>query len=308
MRSQVRLNIHTPKAFADGMVFGDVGSYEAIEGTVEFAIDPDDPANAAIVDLKLAPRNADGLVEYSTDLYILRPADLERGNRRLIYDVCNRGNKRLLQFFNDGVHSNRPITAEHAGNAFLMRRGYSIVWSGWQGDVLPMHGQLSMRLPVVTENGEAITGDVRTEFIVETPEVRYRPLSAADYAESYEAADTDTTQATFTMREYPYDDKVAIPADRWSFSMQSSDGSLTSSTRHVYLEDGFRPGWIYDLIYTAKNPKVMGLGLSGLRDLISFLMHDEQDENGVPNPLRQRNVGMEKAYAWGRSQSGRFLR
>ncbi|MCH8827618.1 MAG: hypothetical protein IIB16_11725 [Chloroflexi bacterium] len=90
--------------------------------------------------------------------------------------------------------------------------------------------------------------------------------------------------------------------------MQSSDGSLTSSTRHVYLEDGFRPGWIYDLIYTAKNPKVMGLGLSGLRDLISFLMHDEQDENGVPNPLRQRNVGMEKAYAWGRSQSGRFLR
>ena len=308
MRSQVRLNIHTPKAFADGMVFGDVGSYEAIEGTVEFAIDPDDPANAAITDLKLAPRNADGLVEYSTDLYILRPADLERGNRRLIYDVCNRGNKRLLQFFNDGVHSNRPITAEHAGNAFLMRRGYSIVWSGWQGDVLPMHGQLSMRLPVVTENGEAITGDVRTEFIVETPEVRYRPLSAADYAKSYEAADTDTAQATFTMREYPYDDKVAIPADRWSFSMQSSDGSLTNSSRHVYLEDGFRPGWIYDLIYTAKNPKVMGLGLSGLRDLISFLMHDEQDENGVPNPLRQRNVGMEKAYAWGRSQSGRFLR
>ncbi|MCH8827694.1 MAG: hypothetical protein IIB16_12110, partial [Chloroflexi bacterium] len=216
MRSQVRLNIHTPKAFADGMVFGDVGSYEAIEGTVEFAIDPDDPA---ITDLRLAPRNAEGLVEYSTDLYILRPADLERGNRRLIYDVCNRGNKRLLQFFNDGVHSNRPITAEHAGNAFLMRRGYSIVWSGWQGDVLPMHDQLSMRLPVVTENGEAITGDVRTEFIVETPEVRYRPLSAADYAESYEAADTDTTQATFTMREYPYDDKVAIPADRWSFSM-----------------------------------------------------------------------------------------
>ena len=244
MRSQVRLNIRSPRPFADGMAFGDVGSYEAIEGSVRFAIDPDDPANADIVDLNLAPRNATGLVEYSTELYILRPSDMERGNGRLIYDVNNRGNKRILQFFNDGVHSNRPMASEHAGNGFLMRRGYSIVWSGWQGDVLPINGQLAMRLPVATNDGQAITGDVRSEFVIETPEVRYRPLSAADYAESYEAADTDTTQATFTMREYPYDEKLTITSDRWRFSIQSSDGSLTDSSRHVYVEDGFRPLYV----------------------------------------------------------------
>jgi len=308
MRSQVRLDIRSKKSFGDDMTFGDVGSYEAIEGSVAFAIDPNDPANADIVDLKLAPRNADGLVEYSTDLYILRPTDLNRGNGRLIYDVNNRGNKRILQFFNDGVHSNRPITEENAGNGFLMRRGYSIIWSGWQGDVLPINDQLAMRLPVATNNGAPITADVRSEFIIETPEVRHRPLSAADYAESYEAADTDPTKSTFTMREYPYDDKVAIPPEKWSFSIQSSDGSLTESSRNVYLEDGFRPGWIYDLIYPAQNPKVMGLGLAGLRDLISFLCSDLQDESGVANPLRQNGTGIEKAYAWGRSQSGRFLR
>ncbi|MDA0768781.1 MAG: hypothetical protein BZY79_00410 [SAR202 cluster bacterium Casp-Chloro-G4] len=308
MRSQVRLNIQSPKPFADGMAFGDVGPYEAIEGSVDFAIDPNDLANAGIVDLKQAPRNAEGLVEYSTEFYILRPVDLERGNGRLIYDVNNRGNKRILQFFNDGVHSNTPITAENAGNGFLMRRGYSIVWSGWQGDVLPIDSQLSMRLPVATNNGVSITGDVRTEFIIETQGVQCRPLSAADYADSYQAANTDTTLATFTMREYPYDEKIVIPSDQWSFSQLGTDGKLTESAKHVYLANGFRPGWIYDLIYTAKDPKVMGLGLSGLRDLTSFLMHDGQDENGVPNPLRQGETGMDKAYAWGRSQSGRFLR
>lgn len=308
MRSQVRLNLSSKKTFANGMAFGDVGSYEAIEGSVAFAIDPNDPANADIVDLKLAPRNADGLVEYSTDLYILRPTDLARGNGRLIYDVNNRGNKRILQFMNDGVHDNAPLSAEHAGNGFLLRRGYSIVWSGWQGDVLPINGQLAMKLPVATNGSETITGDVRTEIIVETPEIRHRPLSAADYAESYEAANTDTSQATFTMREYPYDEKIVIAPEKWRFSIESSDGSLTDSSHHVYLRDGFKPGWIYDLIYEAKNPRVMGLGLAGLRDLISFLVNDAQDENGEANPLRQGDAGIEKAYAWGRSQSGRYLR
>ncbi|MCH7786431.1 MAG: hypothetical protein IIC22_02875, partial [Chloroflexi bacterium] len=164
MDTQIRLRIDAREPFADGMSFGKVGAYERLSGRVDFAIDPDAQANQSVVDLERAPRNSDGLVEYSTDFYILRPTDLAQGNRRLIYDVNNRGNLRLLQFFNDGVHSNEPSSVEHAGNGFLMRRGYSLVWSGWQGDIMSGDGRLTMRLPVASENGRELTGLVRTEF------------------------------------------------------------------------------------------------------------------------------------------------
>lgn len=308
MDSQVRLNITMREPFADGMEFGDAGPYERIAGQVDFAIDPDDPANESIVDLKLAPRNSSGLVEYSTDFYILKPVDIARGNRRLIYDVNNRGNKRIIQYFNDGVHSNDPSSKENAGNGFLMRRGYSIIWSGWQGDCLPGEGRLTMRLPVATEDGEEITGDLRTEFIVDDAGVTCLPLSATNYSKSYETADTDTASAVFTYREYPYDEKIAISPDEWQFAALDDGGNSNPSATYCYLPSGFKPGWIYDLIYTAKNPMVMGLGFTGLRDLISFLMHAEQDAEGIPNPLREGNLGMEKAYVWGRSQSGRYIR
>ena len=305
MDSQVRLNITKREPFADGMDFGDVGPYERIAGQVDFAIDPDDPANESIVDLKLTPRNSAGLVEYSTDFYILKPVDIARGNRRLIYDVNNRGNKRIIQYFNDGVHSNDPSSKDHAGNGFLMRRGYSVIWSGWQGDCLPGEGRLTMRLPIATEDGEEITGDLRTEFIVDDAGVTCLPLSATNYSKSYEVTDTDTASAVFTYREYPYDEKIAISPDEWQFAALDDDGNPNPSATHCYRPSGFKPGWIYDLIYTAKNPMVMGLGFTGLRDLISFLMHAEQDAEGIPNPLREGDTGMEKAYVWGRSQSGR---
>lgn len=140
MDTQVRLRIDRREPLAGGMAFGDVGPYERLAGRILFAIDPHDPANRMIVDLDHAPRNAAGLVEYSTDVYILKPVDLGRGNRRLLYDVNNRGNIRAIQFFNDARHSNTPSTVEHAGNGFLMRRGYTVVASGWQGDILPGRG------------------------------------------------------------------------------------------------------------------------------------------------------------------------
>ena len=132
---QVRLQLDVREPFAEGASFGKVGSYERLSGRALFAIDPNGPAYGNVVDLKYAPLNSDGLVEYSTDVYILKPMDLERGNRRLLYDVNNRCNQRVVQFFNDAVHSNQPSTIEHAGNGFLMRRGYTVVWSGWQGDI-----------------------------------------------------------------------------------------------------------------------------------------------------------------------------
>lgn len=306
MKPQIRLQIDVREPFANGAEFGDSGSYERIAGQVHFAIDPDAPENRDIVDLDRAEAKSDGLVEYSTDFYILRPADLSRGNGALIYDVNNRGNMRLLQFLNDGVHSNRPSTIEHTGNGFLMRRGYSIVWSGWQGDLLPGEGRLTMRLPVATGDGDPLTGLTRCEFVADEEGIVAIPLSANDYTRSYAVA--DESGATLTMREYEMDERIAVPADHWAFATVDEEGRDIESDQHIYLPDGFKPGWIYELVYTARDPEVLGLGFAGLRDLISFLLHNAEDSDGADNPLRDGDAGVDRAYAWGRSQSGRFLR
>ena len=167
--------------FAEGADFGPVGAYERINGRVRFAIDPRQPANQHIVDLTLAPADGRGLVEYSTEFFIIKPVDVNRGNRRLLYDVNNRGNKRALQFFNDAPPTNDPRTAQDAGHGFLMRRGYTVVWCGWQGDLLPGDGRLTMALPTAAGPDGALTGPFRAEFIIEQPGVTTVSLGGHDY-------------------------------------------------------------------------------------------------------------------------------
>lgn len=300
--------IETRESFAGRIGFGSVGPYERLSGRILFAIDPDALTNRGVVDLAYAPRNPSGFVNYETDFYILKPVDLTRGNRRLIYDVINRGNKLILRFFNDAIPSNEPSHVEHAGNGFLMRRGYTIVWSGWQGDILPDDGRMTIKLPIAMQKEGEITGIVRAEFIADEPGILSYPLSGNDYTSSYETISLDTTSATFTCREYEGDARKSIAPDEWQFARLDKDGKTVASTTHCYLPAGFRPGWIYELIYTAKNPLVLGLGFTGVRDLLSFLLHAEVDDNRTPNPLKQGSTGIEKAYAWGSSQSGRFLR
>jgi hypothetical protein len=135
----VRFEIHSREPFAAGQAFGEVGPYERIVGRVHYAVDPALPQNAPIVDLALAPRNAEGKVEFFADLDILAPRELARGNGAILYDVNNRGNKLALRFFNDAPGSNEPTDA---GNGFLLREGYTIVWSGWDGELLAGDGRL----------------------------------------------------------------------------------------------------------------------------------------------------------------------
>ena len=164
-------------------------------------------------------------------------------------------------------------------------------------------------VPVATDNGKPITGRIRVEYIAETPGVTSFPLSGRIAAHSYATASMDTRDAVLTRRRYPYDTPQVIPSDQWSFStveadvggeMQALEHALVPSPRHIHLPAGFQPGWIYELVYTAKDPLVHGLGHVAVRDFISFLKYDRSDAN----PLR----GVEKAYAWGRSQTGRCLR
>jgi hypothetical protein len=317
MTVRLALSIKDRSVFAEGEAFGEAGAYERLTGRVRFWADPDAGRHPPITDLDKAPRNSSGLVEYAADFCLLKPIETARGNGRVFFDYGNRGNKRALQFFNDALGSNSPITREHAGNGFLMRRGYTVAWLGWQGDLLPGEDRLLLDVPIATEAGRPITGTVRAEYIVNEPGIAVVPLSGLAPARSYPAADRDTRKARLTRRLYADSRREPIPHGAWSFARleesQAVDGlgrdrAVVPSDGHLFLHDGFETGWIYELIYEARDPLVLGLGHLAVRDFVSFLKHEDQDAEGGINPLRASGGRIEKAYAWCRSQTGRCIR
>lgn len=290
----VRLEITARDPFAAGHEFGPVGAYERISGTAFLEVDPDDPANARIHDLTLAPRNDRGRVEFSTDFELLTPIDPSRGNRRLFFEVNNRGNKLAPGAFLDRG-GNALETLEDAGNGFLFRRGYTLLWCGWNGDVLPGGGRLTIDLPVARDGDRPIEGRIHAEISVDAPS-RSEPLAWGN-TDPYPAVDPETAEVS--MRPTRDDPAEVVPGDRWSFARVEGGRVVPDPTR-LYLEDGFRPGWIYDVVYTARNPRVTGLGFAAVRDVVSFFRHEEAASNPISGAI-------EGVLAFGISQSGRFL-
>src|SRR5215475_4938678 len=329
-----RLVVKKREVFAGGHEFPITGAYEKLVGKVYGEVDPKNRLNRIIVNLDKAPCNRRGSVEYWSDFCILKPLDMARGNGKIFYDAPNRGGKRLVAFLNDAPQSNDPSTIEDAGNGFLMRQGYTIVWCGWQGDLMPQKDWLVMGVPVASVNGEELTRRVRTEIVVEEKGVHSQPLSGDERVKSYAAASFDKSLATLTLRKKGYGPRIPIDDSQWEFAACKKDGrtnrkTIRKSTEDLYLRAGFKRGHIYEFIYPAKNPLVLGLGFAVVRDLISFLRYELKDATGKPNPLvttkqntslylppsRGENkrggnkiVGIRYAYGWGRSQSGRFLR
>jgi hypothetical protein len=332
-----RLVIQKREHFAKGHEFSITGAYEKIVGKFYGEVDPTDGLNRIIVNLRKAPRNRRGRVEYSSHFCILKPFDMARGNGKIFFDAPNRGSKRILGFLNDAPASNDPSTREDAGNGFLMRQGYTIVWCGWQGDLMPIKNGLVLEVPIATNKGEPIVSEVRTEIVVDERGVKSQPLSADERVKSYPAATRDKSKASLTVRERSYGKRIPVPPSEWDFAACVKDPrtgkeTVKPSATDLYLRTGFKPGYIYEFIYPAKNPLVLGLGFAVVRDFISFLRYEAQDRVGKPNPLavnrsqtkrpplscsprdggRYRGgrhlTGITHAYAWGRSQSGRFLR
>jgi hypothetical protein len=299
----VRLRIERREMILDGRSFGAAGPYEKLVGKVEFALDPMLPRNGDIVDLQLAPRNDRGEVEASADFYMLKPVDPRRGNGRLFYEVGNRGGKSLLQTFQKATGSPDPTKEAEFGDGALMRQGFTVLWMGWQWDVPERPGTMRMEMPIAilrepqggpepgrraTENGKRITGLVRGNFILNE---RANTASVADRAhKAYPAIEPDSAENVMTVRDDPTAKGQVIPRARWHFVDQGT----------VTLDGGFEPGRIYDVVYRSADPRVIGIGLSGTRDLISFLKHDKSTGNPTP--------GIRYAIGWGVSQSGRFLR
>ncbi len=277
-----------PPILIDLPVFGATGPYLKIVGTFEGEVDPADPHNAGIVDIGLAP-TVNGKVRYTSTFYILRPADLSKGNGKLFYFFGNRGSKPDLQWFNDGTPSNDPTTAEHFGNGFLMRQGYIVAWSGWAGDVAPAPNIMSITLPTATNpDGSAITGLVVAERIPSTS-------SQTTINLPYASNDLSPANGVLTVREHQLDPKV--PVAGWSY--------VTS--RQIQFPGPAKVQWIYEFVYEAKDPIVMGLGHAATRDFLSFLKHAATDDFGNPNPVAMPD-GIRAIYSWGRSQGGRVER
>ncbi len=301
----VSVEVHRRESFAGGISFGETGPYERIAGVVRFAVDPSHPRNRGIVDLALAPRNAQGKVEFESDFFVLAPKDLAKGNGALFYEVNNRGLKLALRAFSGGTQTNDPATAADAGDGYFMRRGYTIVWSGWIGELLPGEGKLLLRAPAATEGGRPIRGTVRYEMVTNAP-ADSLPLARREGLGSYPPTKRGEETGVLTWRMHETDPRVEIPCAQWRLERlpppPAPDRGVGATLGQVrlHLAGGFRPGWIYELVCEAEGPIVQGVGYLGVRDLVGFLRHGSE-RSFLARPFT-------RAHGFGISQSGRFLR
>jgi Alpha/beta hydrolase domain len=275
--TEIDVMTNTP-AF-DGANFG-AGQYQMINGTVKGEVDPDDPLNAVIVDISLAPRNAHGMVEYSTDFQLLLPTDLKRGNNRLLYEITNRGSTNALTILNSAKTANTKTSAPDPGNGFLMNQGYAILESGWDITVAPTDPGFGVTVPVATKGGKPITGAALEEFDIDSN------ASLSTQSLSYTAASADKSQASLSVRANFGDKPITLDASVWDYT----DSSLTAIKLNppgTNFGDPsvFGPSGLYEFSYQATNPKVAGLGFAVLRDLATFFRRAKTDDNGNPNPL-----------------------
>jgi Alpha/beta hydrolase domain len=276
-----------------GYAFAGVGQYEKLAGKAFGELDPNDPKNAVIVDIKLAPRNARGKVEYAFDFYILKPIDLGKGNHKVMYEPPNRGSK-THDALNRGAGGDDPgalTDPAKLANTFLLPRGYTMVWSGWDYSAGTSSDDynITITLPVAKNaDGTPLTG----------PAYEYIVSGAAAYELNYPAATKDQSKATLTHRVHLDDVPEVVPASGWAYN---ADGTSI----HL-LPDGarFKAGDIYEFSYTAKDPTVNGVGFAAVRDFNAFLRYEKADGSGAANPMAG---DITRIYTEVRSQPGRML-
>lgn len=293
----VRIEASEAKATFQQRSFGQVGTYDRIMGRYHGELDPTDPQLATIKDIQLATRNARGMIEYSADFFILRPSDPAKANGTLFYDFANRGNKGILFQYNGARSVNLPALPEHAGDGFLMNHGFTLVWSGYLGDVeaTPDPYRVTIQLPVAKNaDGSVIEQTVQEEcfndFWTNGRDEEFCRLT-------YPVPRLDQKETKLYARERRSDPLLEIPSSEWEFA----------DARSIRLRGGklFRNGLIYQVVHRAQNPPVMGIGLAAVNDWISFLRNRATDDFGNPNPLAGQ---VRTVLSFGLSQSGRVSR
>ncbi len=296
-----------------GASFGTVGQYELVTGIAYGEVDPREPRNAIIQDIALAPRNAKGMVEYATNFQILMPRDKSKSNQTLWFDIANRGNVGINRF-NIGGSEARP-----EGDGFLEKQGLIMAWAGWQADLVPAptparkdvpSPRITMvSVPIATDNGKPVTGVVRSEWTFRDPPNATQDIGASSYNSNtigYPSVTVDNKGLTLTKRVNQYGPRTTVPNNEWAFAdCTKAPFPGTPDPMKVCLKNGFDTNHIFELVYTAKDPRVMGLGLAAIRDVGSFLRYAVRDDKGTANPLAGQ---IKHTHFTGASQTGRLLR
>ncbi|HEU5421913.1 MAG TPA: alpha/beta hydrolase domain-containing protein [Nitrolancea sp.] len=291
----VAIDLTRREPYAGGQAFGDTGPYERLDGTITFAVDPEHLANAAITDLKLAPRDAQGRVRFTSDLCLLLPVDQARGNRRLFIELPNRGRKLLPRQLNR-ARPEPPTPAIPPGDGFLFRQGYAVGWIGWQWDVYRGDTLMGLEAPEALIDGQRVRGQTVVDI---RPNARQRTrLLANRVHKPYPAADLTEAGARLLVRDWEDGENREVPREQWRFARETPEG-VVPDAEHIYLEPGFEPGKIYTVLYTAEGAPVVGTGLLAFREIASFLRYDPR------SPLAGN---VDYAYGFGISQTGRMIR
>lgn len=295
----LRVEVTSRTPVLEGRAFGLAGAFEQCVGKVYFAVNPRNPANRLITDIDKGPLNDSGEVEFSSDFFMIKPANPNRGNRTVLYEVSNRGGKSMLSFFNFASGNRNPKQEAHFGDGFLLNEGHTLLWVGWQFDPPLREGLMRLYPPTATKNGNPIRGLVRSDFVVTERELSH---SLADRSHiPYLAVDPDAPGTQLTVRDSAESPRQIIPRSEWRFA-RSENGSPVPDTGSVFREGGFTPGKIYEVVYLSENPPLVGLGPAAVRDMISFLKYNTGDTSLGSSETIERAIG------FGISQSGRFLR
>ena len=293
----VKIIIDKSEIYQNNKIFGSIGLYEKLTGRAFGEVNPNDSKNTIIQDIQLAPKNERGMVEYVSEFILLRPKDLSKSNGLLFLNLPNRGNC-------------------FPADTTILNRGYTYLWCAWQGDVVSGNNRLLMKVPIATQNGAEITGKLRSEFqTLSTVPTLFLSSGALtnNIHQSYETVSLDNTGLVLTKRAHETDTRILIPNSEWAFSdcnKSAFPGEVSSIM--ISLKDGFEPKYIYELIYTAKNPLVLGLGFAAIRDMASYLKNEKLTAvSSQPSAVSQQGADSSKlkaAILFGVSQCGGFAR
>jgi hypothetical protein len=290
----IRVEVASRHDVLNGQTFGDAGAYERIIGRVYFSLPVANLHNQRIVDLSNAVNRKDGEVEFSADFVAVRPKDTHKGNGGMLLEVPNRGRGRILSLVDGGDQD----LGSDAGDAWLLRHGFTVVSLGWQWDASGPDA-LGFFAPVAKENGKTITGLLRGDLTLSKvmPEIPLGHLILGNIGGSeYPVAAPDDRRNRLTVRDSRNGKRTVIPRAEWQF-VHTVDGKVAASDRYIHLNGGFQPGKTYEYVYVAADPVVAGGGFAAIRDFASYAKNS-------PDAL----TPAERVYGEGISQNGRFLR
>ncbi|HVV45765.1 MAG TPA: alpha/beta hydrolase domain-containing protein, partial [Bryobacteraceae bacterium] len=271
--------------------------FEKIKGIASGEIDPKDRRNALITDINHAPRNGRGHVEYRTNFTLVKPLDMRKSSGVLFYNIVNRGNHGGPAEFHVGGDP---------GDGFLYRMGQAILWSGWQGDI-PLFTDGSDHEGINVPVARGVTGPVwdrimggATGYTQPLPGYRGRAPATLNTAGAKLISAVSETPAGVKRGV------VTIPSSDWAFAdCRTTPFPGKPDPSRLCLKHGFNPALLYEIVYTAKDPYILGVGMAAMRDVVSFFRYSAKDDAGTVNPLAGT---VPHVIAMGNSQSGRFAK